>query len=146
MKLKIDKPYYIIFLISFSIFFIKWFFSYYNYGFENIIIKVIFNPQGDQLYYPFVKQLSDLNFNEGYSKIYNDLSLIGFPFFPSLIHAIFFKIFGATSFIILELILIIVVNIIFFKIFKLLKLSNNYSIIFAFVLFSLPNFILFKFS
>ena len=141
MKLKIDKSYYIIFLISFSIFFIKWFFSYYNYGFEDIIIKVIFNPAGDQLYYPFVKQLSDLNFNEGYSKIYNDLNLIGFPFFTSLIHAIFFKIFGPTSFIILELILIIVVNIIFFKIFKLLKLSNNYSIIFAFVLFSLPNFI-----
>ena len=62
-----------IFLISLTLFFIKWFFSFYFYGFEDINIKIIFNPSGDYSYYPFVSQLSNFKFNEGYSKIFTDL-------------------------------------------------------------------------
>ena len=69
-----------IFLISLTLFFIKWFFSFYFYGFEDINIKIIFNPSGDYSYYPFVSQLSNFKFNEGYSKIFTDLNYIGFPF------------------------------------------------------------------
>ena len=79
-----------ILIISLSIFFFKWFFSYYVYGAENIFIKFLLNPSGDYSYYPFVHQLSELKFNEGYSKLYSDLNVIGFPFLVALFHAIFF--------------------------------------------------------
>ena len=70
-----NKEIFQILLISFIIFFLKWFFSYWNFGFENIYTKIIFNPSGDFSYYPFVKQFADLNFSEGYSSIFQQLNL-----------------------------------------------------------------------
>ena len=128
-----------IFLISLFIFSIKWFFSYYNYGIENIFFKIIFNPSGDYSYYPFVHQLSSLKFNEGYSNLFSNLNLIGFPFFVSLVHAIFYNIFNLYIFLILELICIFIFLKIFFHIFKLLKFSNSICILISLFIFSLPN-------
>ena len=113
-----------IFTISLILFLIKWSLSFYFYGLETLSLKVIFNPSGDYSYYPFVVQLSKFKFNEGYSLIFNDLNLIGFPFLVSLFHAFFFKIFGIIGFILLELVCIFIFIKIFFHIFKELKFSN----------------------
>ena len=128
-----------IFLISLTLFFIKWFFSFYFYGFEDINIKIIFNPSGDYSYYPFVSQLSNFKFNEGYSKIFTDLNYIGFPFLVILLHAIFFKIFNLFGFIILELICIYLFIKIFFHISKEINFSNTACIMISFLLFSIPS-------
>ena len=128
-----------IFLISLTLFFIKWFFSFYFYGFEDINIKIIFNPSGDYSYYPFVSQLSNFKFNEGYSKIFTDLNYIGFPFIVILLHAIFFKIFNLFGFIILELICIYFFIKIFFHIFKEINFSNTSCILISLLLFTIPS-------
>ena len=72
---------YLIFFLSLILFTFKWFLSYWNYGFENIFTKFIFNPSEDYSYYPFIKNLAEFNFSEGYSPIFNNLKMIGFPFF-----------------------------------------------------------------
>jgi hypothetical protein len=126
-----------LFFISFLFFSIKWFFSIYEYGLENILIKVIFNPSGDYSYFPFVYQLSNLNLNEGYSVISENNKLIGFPFLVSIFHAIFFKFFGLYSFLIIELLSIFIFLKIFSLIFDELKIEKNFSILLAIIFFSL---------
>lgn len=123
--------------ISFLFFSIKWFFSIHEYGLENIFMKVIFNPSGDYSYFPFVHQLANLNLNEGYSAISEHNKLIGFPFLVSIFHAIFFKIFGLYSFLIIEFLSIFIFLKIFFHIFDELKIEKNYSILLAIIFFSL---------
>ena len=59
----LKKEYFLILLLSFLIFFFKWFLSYWNFGTEDVFTKIIFNPYGDHSYYPFVKQLSEFNFS-----------------------------------------------------------------------------------
>jgi len=127
---------YLIFF-SFSIFFSKWYFSFYEYGLENIFNKFLFNPSGDYSYYPFVHQLSNFTLNEGYSTIIQKNNLIGFPFMVILIHSIFYKLFGVLSFFILELLCIFVFLKIFYLLFKELDLNDIYCILIAFTLFSL---------
>ncbi len=128
-----------IFSISLILFLIKWSLSFYFYGLETLSLKVIFNPSGDYSYYPFVVQLSKFKFNEGYSLIFNDLNLIGFPFLVSLFHAFFFKIFGIIGFILLELVCIFIFIKIFFHIFKELKFSNISCIFLGLFFFTIPN-------
>ena len=127
---------YLIFL-SLLIFLLKWSFSFFEYGLENIFNKFLFNPSGDYSYYPFVHQLSNLILNESYSSIGNESNLIGFPFLVVLFHSIFFKLFGVSGFIILEFICIFIFFKIFFHLFKLLNFHDTYCILIAFLLFSL---------
>ncbi|MBD1166664.1 hypothetical protein IDG49_02640 [Pelagibacterales bacterium SAG-MED07] len=126
-----------IFTISILIFFIKWFFSFYEYGLENLFIKFLFNPSGDYTYFPFVHQLSNLTFNEGYSVLSNENNLIGFPFLVILFHAIFYKIFGLFGFFIIEFLCIFIFIKIFFEIFKEINFSDNFCFVLSFFLFSL---------
>ena len=130
-----------ILIISLFIFFFKWFFSYYVYGTESIFIKFLLNPSGDFSYYPFVHQLSELKFNEGYSKLYSDLNVIGFPFLVTLFHAIFFKIFQLYGFIIIELFCIFFFIKIFYHLFKELNFSDEICLLISLFLFTLPNII-----
>ncbi len=130
-----------ILIISLFIFFFKWFFSYYVYGTETIFIKFLLNPSGDFSYYPFVHQLSELKFNEGYSKLYSDLNVIGFPFLVTLFHAIFFKIFQLYGFIIIELFCIFFFIKIFYHLFKELNFSDEICLLISLFLFTLPNII-----
>ena len=130
-----------ILVISLSIFFFKWFFSYYVYGTESIFIKFLLNPSGDFSYYPFVHQLSELKFNEGYSKLYSDLNVIGFPFLVTLFHAIFFKLFNLYGFIIIEFFCIFFFIKIFYHLFKELNFSDEICLLISLFLFTLPNII-----
>ncbi len=130
-----------ILIISLFIFFFKWFFSYYIYGIESIFIKFLLNPSGDFSYYPFVHQLSELKFNEGYSRLYSDLNVIGFPFLVTLFHAIFFKIFHLYGFIIIELFCIFFFIKIFYHLFKELNFSDEICLLISLFLFTLPNII-----
>ena len=92
--------------------------SYWNFGTEDVFTKIIFNPYGDHSYYPFVKQLSEFNFSEGYSIFFTKLNLVGFPYLVSIFHAFFYKIFGLYGFIFLEFVFISVFLFIFFLFLK----------------------------
>ena len=137
LKKKQNKINILLIFLSFSIFFSKWFFSFYEYGLENLFNKFLFNPSGDYSYYPFVHQLSNFILNEGYSEIVQKNSLIGFPFMVILIHSIFYKLFGVLGFLILELVCIFVFLKIFYLLFKELDLNDIYCVLIAFTLFSL---------
>ena len=137
----IKKEHLLIIFLSFLIFFSKWFISYWNFGFEDVFTKIIFNPSGDYSYYPFVKQLSELNFSEGYSTIFRKLDFIGFPFLVSIFHAIFYKIFGLYGFILLEFIFISLFLLIFFLIFKELRFPNLISVLLSLTFYSIPQFL-----
>ena len=137
LKKKQNKINIFLIFLSFSIFFSKWFFSFYEYGLENLFNKFVFNPSGDHSYYPFVHQLSNFILNEGYSTIVQKNSLIGFPFMVILIHSIFYKLFGVLGFLILELVCIFVFLKIFYLLFKELDLNDIYCVLIAFTLFSL---------
>jgi len=57
---------YLIFFLSLILFTFKWFLFYWNYGFENIFAKFIFNPSGDYSYYPSIiiyVQINLINFS-----------------------------------------------------------------------------------
>ena len=134
---------YLIFFLSLILFTFKWFLSYWNYGFENIFAKFIFNPSGDYSYYPFIKNLAEFNFSEGYSPIFNNLKMIGFPFLVSIIHAIFYLVFDLYGIILLEIIFIFLFLLIFFLIFKELEFSNRQSVFFSFLFYSIPQILFF---
>ena len=89
----------------------------------------------------FVHQLSELKFNEGYSKLYSDLNVIGFPFLVTLFHAIFFKIFQLYGFIIIEFFCIFFFIKIFYHLFKELNFSDEICLLISLFLFTLPNII-----
>ena len=124
-------------IISSLIFISKWFFSFYEYGLENLFIKFLFNPSGDYSYFPFVHQLSNFNFDEGYSNLSDNNDLIGFPFLVIFFHAFFYKIFGLLGFFIIELLCIFVFLKIFFQIFKEINFDKNLCLLFSLLLFSL---------
>tara|TARA_B100001063_G_C16759604_1_gene555210 strand:- start:3 stop:1892 length:1890 start_codon:yes stop_codon:yes gene_type:complete len=128
---------FILLVISFLVFVLKCFFSYYEYGLENLFIKFLFNPSGDYSYFPFVHQLSNFTFDEGYSVLSDQNDLIGFPFLVIIFHAIFYKIFGLSGFFLIEFLCIFIFLKIFFEIFKEINFNKNLCIIISLFLFSL---------
>ena len=93
-----------IFLLAFFLFMGKWLFSFYFFN-EELGIRIILESQSDgYFYFPYVKALSALNFNNSYDLNITNLKNISLPFGSVLIHSIFFYFFGNSSFIILEFI------------------------------------------
>lgn len=92
-----------IFIVSFLIFFFKWISSFWIFGDENLINKILFDIS-DIYYFPFILNILDLNFSPDYLNDFESENLIPIPIYSIFVHAIFFKIFGILSFFILELI------------------------------------------
>ena len=127
-------------IISFLIIFIKWTISCY-YFLGPIDFKIIYEIS-DNHYFPLIKSFSELNFNPSYSEEVNNLKIISFPILGLISNAIFYKIFGLYSFIILEIICVYLFLLIFTKIFTELEFSYISSIIFAIVLLIIPQLLL----
>jgi len=130
------------FLFFLSILFVssKWFFSFSFFN-ENIDVKIIFESVTDgKYYYPLIKYLAELNFNNSYDPAISNLNIIPLPVAGIIFHSLFYKIFGITSFIIIELFCIFIFLLIFKKIFSYFFSENN-SILFSLLIFILPSLI-----
>jgi hypothetical protein len=128
-----------IFFLAFFLFIGKWIFSFYYFN-EDLGIKIILESQSDgYFYFPYVKALSTLNFNNSFDLNITNLKNISLPLGSIFFHSIFFYFFGISSFVILELLCIFLFLIIFYLIFLKFQLSKSISIILTLFLFILPS-------
>ena len=134
-----NKQIIFIFLFSTIYFLFTWSFSFYLYE-EDLLSKIIHESAlyGDGAnYFPLIKYLTSLDFNNSFDPYIDDLNNITIPYGSLFIHAIFYKIFGFYGLIIPSYIAILLFLIIFYKIFNL-YFSQNFSLIASLLLFSIP--------
>ena len=134
-----NKPIIFIILFSTTYFLFTWLFSFYLYK-EDLLSKIIHESAlyGDGAnYFPLIKYLASLDFNNSFDPYIDDLNNITIPYGSLFIHAIFYKIFGFYGLIIPSYIAILLFLIIFYKIFNL-YFSQNFSLIASLLLFSIP--------
>ena len=137
----LNKQIFFLFFLSILLFLSKWIFSFFIFD-ENLNIRIIFESVTDgKYYYPLIKYLAELNFNNSYDPAISHLKIIPLPIAGIIFHSIFYKIFGIASFIIIELFCIFFFLLIFKKIFSYFFSENN-SIIFSLLIFALPSFII----
>jgi hypothetical protein len=137
----LNKKNFFLILLSFLLLLSKWIFSFSFFD-ENLDIKIIFESVTDgKYYYPLIKYLAELSFNNSYDPTITNLKIIPLPIAGIIFHSIFYKIFGIESFIIIELFCIFFFLLIFKKIFSYFFSENN-SIIFSLLIFILPSLII----
>ena len=137
----LNKKNFFLILLSFLLLLSKWIFSFSFFD-ENLDIKIIFESVTDgKYYYPLIKYLAELSFNNSYDPTITNLKIISLPIAGIIFHSIFYKIFGIESFIIIELFCIFFFLLIFKKIFSYFFSENN-SIIFSLLIFILPSLII----
>ena len=135
----INKPLFILITTSFFLFFLKWALSFFYYPDEGIIMRIINDSQEDSyMYFHYIKSLADLNFSNIYNTTSSEINFKVFPLGAVIIHTIFFKIFGISSFIFLEFVSIFSFLLIFFSIFKKLKFNIEHSILLSLLCYFLP--------
>ena len=129
-----------IFIGSFFIVFFKWFSSFLLFPDENLINKILFDIS-DIYYFPFILNISDLNFSPNYLHNVESHSFIPIPIYSIILHSIFFKIINLSSFLILELFFLYFFLIIIHKI--LIKCEINYylALSISIFIFTLPSLI-----
>ncbi len=116
---------------------IKWFFSY-SYFSEDLSTKIIFEAvQDGAAFYPQIKYLSQMVFDQSFDPNINNLKNIPIPFSAIILHAVLFKFLGFYSFIVAEFICILIFLLIFYNIF-IHFFSKNLSILFSLFLYFLP--------
>ena len=119
-------------------FFYRWYLSFNNFS-EDLISRLIFESIGDGYYYfAEFKLLADFNLNNSFYPFVENLKNITIPTGAFALHLIFYLIFGASSFIFLEFLFIILFLIIFYKISRLLEFDRVKSITIAVILFNIP--------
>ena len=126
-----------ILILSFLIFITKWVYSYYLFGNEDLVFKIIFDTQ-DRQYLPLIKNLSQLNLSQGFSDVYDNLNINPHPIYSLIFHSLLLKFFGYFGIIIYELIFIFTFFLFLFLICKKLNFSNQYANIFALMFFVIP--------
>ena len=129
----------IILILSIFLFSIKWILSFYLFE-ENLLVRIIFESEGGGSYYPLIKYLASLEFNNSFDPYIEDLKIIPLPFSGIFFHSLFFKIFGNSAFLIVELFAIFAFLFIFYKIFSRF-FSDNESILLSLFFFTIPSFI-----
>jgi len=129
-----------ILIISIFLFSVKWILSFYFFK-ENLLVRIISESVTDaKLYYPLIKYLAFFEFNNSFDPYVNDLKIIALPFSGIFFHSIFYKIFGYSTFIILEFFAIFIFLLLFYKIFSHF-LSDSESILLSLFLFTIPSII-----
>ena len=132
-----------LFIIIFGliIFITKWYYPYFYFN-EEIEAKIIFESISDGYinFAPF-KAFANLNLNNSFSPLINNLGTISIPLGVFILHFIFYSIIGTYSFVILEFFFIIFFLIIFYKISRLLDLNRIQSLTVTIILFNIPNII-----
>ena len=82
----------LIFVLSFILVFLKFFFSYLHYPNDFIITKILIEIE-DVEYFPLVKSLSELNLFISFNKDLVAKNLITFPTLSIFWHSLFYKFF-----------------------------------------------------
>ena len=111
MKL-INKKY--IWLLPLSIIFFKWILIFYIYKDFDFDTKIFANFN-DLAYFPFIVSLSDFNLAPAYSDYFKPTHLLTFPLASTIVHSIFYKIFGLASYVFLEIFFVIAAYFLIFK-------------------------------
>ena len=126
-----------LFLISLIFFLIKWGTSFYFIK-EDLITKSIFESVSDgSFFYPLIKFLSNLDFNNSLNPYINNLNTVPMPFGSIAIHTFFYKVFGLSGLVIVDFFGVFLFFLIFFNIFLFFTTKFN-SIFLTLILFSLP--------
>ena len=125
----LKKKYYLYLLVSviFTLS-IKWVLSISEFG-SNLNTLLLFNLKDTQ-YFPIVYSLSEYDFYPTYLENLRAENAIGFPILGAVVHALFYKIFGIYSFILLEYFFQIIFLIILLKVFNLVFESQKKSFYF----------------
>ena len=123
--------------ISLIFFLIRWGSSFYYIN-EDLLVKILFESISDgSFFYPLIKFLSNLDFNNSLNPYITNLNSVPMPFGSVIIHSFFYKIFGLYGLIIVDFLGIFLFFLIFYKIFSVFNTNEN-SIFFTLVLFSIP--------
>ena len=139
----------LIFCISFFLFFIKWYLSFFFYSDEGLLIKVInessstFFTSDSYTYFHYIKSLAEFNFDSIYDPDLKSNYFLLIPYGSVVFHSFFYKLFGNISFIFLEFIAILLFIIIFYLIFRLINFSKNIAILLAVIFYTIPDFLYF---
>ena len=116
---------------------IKWLSSYYFFS-EELSTKIIFESVPDgEYFYPQIKYLSQLIFNQSFDQDISGLKNIPIPLSGIILHSILFKFFGFYSFVIAEFICILIFLLIFYHIFASF-FSKNLSFFFTVLIYFVP--------
>jgi len=127
-----------ILICSFFLFSGKWFFSFYFFE-DNIETKILFDLPGDgYFYFPYVKALSEFDFNNSFDPNINNLKNLPIPIYSTLLHSIFYKIMGSFAFVFLEFIFIFLFLLIFYSILRNFNISKLIALTLSLFLFFLP--------
>jgi hypothetical protein len=102
--------------IVLSIVITRWFFLFYSFQ-ESIENFLIFSFE-DYLYFPFVINLSEINFRPDYLGVGLPERILPIPIYSIIIHSVLYKIFGLYSFFILELLFFYIFIYLLLNIFK----------------------------
>ena len=143
-KLFSYRDLFLLFIISLSFFSFKWILSFYFFGSEDLVSKIIHDSSFSKeafdsySYFHYVKSLADFDFTSLYNQKLTTNYLISSPYGSIIIHALLFKLIGPVSFIISEFIFITLFFLVFFLIFRLIYLSRNISILLSVICFLLP--------
>ena len=117
----------------------KWIYNFYLFPYEDIDLKIISNIS-DIYYLPIISNISEFVLNPLYS---NDeivsQGIFSFPILNFFIISFFYKFFGTSAFIILEVICTFLFFYIFFNIFLLLNFNNNQSFLMTLIFYLLPS-------
>ena len=133
-----DKKNIIFFLIiSFLIFSSRWIPSFYSFD-ETISVRIILESITDgYYYYPLVKYLSVLDFNNSFNPNYLNLENIMIPFYSIFLHSLFYKFLGSFSFVLFEYFSIFIFLLIFYKLFKKYY-TQEIATLFSIIIFFIP--------
>ena len=130
------KNYYLL-IFSVLIVIIKWSSSFYFFP-ESIETKILHDSVADaKYYYPMMKFLSDFNLSYSYDPEISNLKIVPLPFWGIVFHSLFLKFLGFYSFIILDLLCVIIVLHLFFHIFKI-SFDKELAVIFSILIFLSP--------
>ena len=116
---------------------VKWISSYYFFN-EELSTKIIFESVPDgEYFYPQIKYLSQMVFNQSFDQDINDLKNIPIPLSGIILHSILFKFLGFYSFVIAEFICVLVFLLLFYHIF-IPFFPKNLSILYAIIIYFVP--------
>ena len=130
-----------IFFSGLIFFIIRWYNPLFNFD-EKIDIAIIFESISDGFYYfAHFKALANFDLSYSFDSLINNLSNMTVPTGAFYLHFIFYYFLGSWSFVILELVYVLIFLIIFYKISRLLSFLRSESLLIAVILFNIPIFL-----
>ena len=141
-KSKKINPIVFLVLAAITIISLRWITHYSFYPSEPLINKIIVDL-GDHMYFPYILNLSNLDFSPDYLLDYSPSKIVPIPIYYVIFHSVAYSIFSEYAFILIEYFSLFLFLYILFKIFQELKISTYFSVILALAVFLLPEFIVY---